>query len=89
MGEGMALGIVDGFDDKIGNVRKSIVKSMSGIGSDIDVGAHGTGSAATGAARGIVVNQYNTYSQAHSRYELFKSKQQTAAAVRLAMAGGV
>lgn len=89
MGEGMALGIVDGFDDKIGNVRKSIVKSMSGIGSDIDVGTHGTGSAATGAARGIVVNQYNTYSQAHSRYELFKSKQQTAAAVRLAMAGGV
>lgn len=89
MGEGMALGIEDGFDDKIGNVRKSIVKSMSGIGSDIDVGANGTGSAATGAARGIVVNQYNTYSQAHSRYELFKSKQQTAAAVRLAMAGGV
>lgn len=89
MGEGMALGIEDGFDDKIGNVRKSIVKSMSGIGSDIDVGAHGTGSAATGSARGIVVNQYNTYSQAHSRYELFKSKQQTAAAVRLAMAGGV
>jgi hypothetical protein len=89
MGEGMALGIVDGFDDKIGNVRKSIVKSMSGIGSDIDVGANGTGSAATGSARGIVVNQYNTYSQAHSRYELFKSKQQTAAAVRLAMAGGV
>lgn len=89
MGEGMALGIEDGFDDKIGNVRKSIVKSMSGIGSDIDVGAHGTGIASAGATRGIVVNQYNTYSQAHSRYELFKSKQQTAAAVRLAMAGGV
>lgn len=89
MGEGMALGIEDGFDNKIGNVRKSIVKSMSGIGSDIDVGVNGTGSAVTGAARGIVVNQYNTYSQAHSRYELFKSKQQTAAAVRLAMAGGV
>lgn len=33
----------------------------------------------------VVVNQTNNYSQAHSRYELYKSKQQTAAAVRLAM----
>lgn len=89
MGEGMAIGIEDGFDDKIGSVKKSIVNSMSDIGSDIDVGVNGTGSAYAGATRGIVVNQYNTYSQAHSRYELFKSKQQTAAAVRLAMAGGV
>lgn len=36
----------------------------------------------------VVVNQTNNYSQAHSRYELYKSKQQTAAAVRLAMQGG-
>ena len=33
----------------------------------------------------IVVNQTNNYSQAHSRYEIYKSKQQTVAAVRLAM----
>lgn len=33
----------------------------------------------------VVVNQTNNYSQAHSRYELYKSKQQTTAAVRLAM----
>lgn len=33
----------------------------------------------------VVVNQTNNYSQAHSRYELYKSKQQTAAAIRLAM----
>lgn len=37
---------------------------------------------------GVIVNQTNNYSQAHSRYELYKSKQQTAAAVRLAMQGG-
>ena len=35
----------------------------------------------------VVVNQTNNYSQAHSRYEIYKSKQQTAAAVRLALAG--
>lgn len=38
--------------------------------------------------RQVVVNQTNNYSQAHSRYEIYKSKQQTAAAVRLALNGG-
>lgn len=37
--------------------------------------------------RSVVVNQTNHYSQAHSRVELYKTKQATAAAVRLAMAG--
>lgn len=36
----------------------------------------------------VNVYQTNNYSQAHSRYEIYKSKQQTAAAVRLALAGG-
>ena len=35
----------------------------------------------------VVVNQTNNYSQAHSRLELYKTKQNTAAAVRLALAG--
>ena len=43
---------------------------------------------AQGAGKEIVINQTNNYSQAHSRYEIYKSKQQTAAAVRLAMARG-
>ncbi|MGA4517421.1 hypothetical protein ACPA0F_09140 [Solibacillus silvestris] len=38
-----------------------------------------------GSKTGVVVNQTNNYSQAHSRYEIYKSKQQTAAAVRLAL----
>ena len=37
--------------------------------------------------QGVVVNQTNNYSQAHSRIELYKTKQATAAAVRLAMQG--
>lgn len=35
----------------------------------------------------VVVNQTNNYAQAHTRYEMYKSKQQTAAAVRLALQG--
>lgn len=35
----------------------------------------------------VVINQTNNYSQSHSRYELYKSKQQTAAAVKLALRG--
>lgn len=88
LGEGMALGLGEGFEDKIKGVNNSIVKSMNGINASMQGGVNvsGAGSSAQG---GIVVNQYNTYSQAHSRYELFKTKQQTAAAVRLAVAGGV
>lgn len=41
-----------------------------------------------GKGGSVVVNQTNNYSQAHSRYEMYKSKQQTAAAVRLALQGG-
>lgn len=36
---------------------------------------------------GVTVNQTNNYSQAHSRYEIYKSKEATARAVRLAMQG--
>lgn len=35
--------------------------------------------------QGVTVQQYNTFSQAHSRYEMYKMKQQTAAAVKLAL----
>lgn len=37
---------------------------------------------------GVTVNQTNNYSQAHSRYELYKSQQATKAAVKLAMMRG-
>lgn len=38
-----------------------------------------------GGRGGIVINQTNNYSQAHSRYELYKSQQATAKAVKLAL----
>lgn len=37
--------------------------------------------------KAVVVNQTNNYAQAHSRVELYKTKQATAAAVRLALTG--
>lgn len=90
MGEGMALGIADGFDDNIKGVNKAIVRSMGDLGINTQGGAqNGAEGQSGGNAGGVVVNQYNTFAQAHSRYEIFKAKQQAAAAVRLAVAGGV
>ena len=83
IGKNLALGVGVGFTDEIGKVNKQIIKSVDGLAPAIGISATG---GATGGG-GVVVNQYNTYAQAHTRYELFKSKQQTAAAVRLAMAG--
>ena len=85
IGKNLALGVGEGFTDEISKVNKDIVKSVDGLSPTIGVNAVG----AVRGAGGVTINQYNTYSQAHSRYELFKSKQQTAAAVRLALAGGV
>ena len=36
----------------------------------------------------VVVNQHNTYAQAHSRYEIWQSEKNTASAVKLALMGG-
>lgn len=38
--------------------------------------------------QGVVVNQTNNYSQAHSRYELWKSEQNIKSAVKLGLLGG-
>ena len=85
MGQGMALGIGEGFDKRIGSVNKAILGSFGNgaINNTPSVKNANTGNLNTSS--GVVVNQYNTFSQAHSRYELFKAKQSTAAAVRLAV----
>ena len=82
VGKNLALGIGEGFADNIAGVNKQITGAMN-----FDGGAGVVGNIGGRAAGGVVVNQYNTYSQAHSRVELYKTKQATAAAVRLAMAG--
>lgn len=81
---------------RFGNkVLSTFQDEMSGFGADYDFSgmttAVGSGMRAHSQSvqgignKSVTVNQVNNYSQAHSRYELYKSKQQTAAAVRLAL----
>lgn len=81
VGKNLALGIGVGFEKNIAGVNKQIAGAMD-VGG---VGVVGNVGARTGG--GVVVYQTNNYAQAHSRVELYKSKQATAAAVRLAMQG--
>lgn len=79
----LARGIGVGFEKGMQGVKadiKNSVAGISGIGADISVNGKGTA-----AAGGVVVYQTNNYAQAHSRYEIYQSKKEAAAAVRLAM----
>lgn len=85
VGKNLALGIGKGFEDNISGVNDTITKAMDFESTPLTVNA--TGKANGGIGGGVVVYQTNHYAQSHSRYELYKTKQNTAAAVRLAMAG--
>lgn len=84
VGKNLALGIGEGFEKNIAGVNKQITSAM-----DFANGVGVVGNVGTGSGSGKVVNVYQTnhYAQAHSRLELYKTKQNTAAAVRLALAG--
>lgn len=85
MGEGAAIGFGEGFEDKIRGVDRAIVRSLQDIAPA--PGGSGGGQAAT--AGGVVVNQYNTYTNARgSSYEIYKTRKATEAAIRLAVANG-
>ena len=91
IGENLALGLGVGFEKKMADVNKQIRKSINlddiGINARIS-GSGDVGSMDAGSGKTVVVYQTNNYSQAHSRYEIYKSKQQTLAAVQLALMGG-
>lgn len=82
VGKNLALGIGEGFAKNIAGVNKQITGAM-----DVDGGVGVVGNVGGRTGGGVVVYQTNNYAQAHSRVELYKTKQATAAAVRLAMAG--
>ena len=82
VGKNLALGIGEGFEKNIAGVNKQITGAMN-----FDGGVGVVGNIGGRAGGGVVVYQTNNYAQAHSRVELYKTKQATAAAVRLAMAG--
>ena len=89
IGKNLALGIGEGFEDNIKGVNDEITSAMDFASPSVTVKKNvaNSGVNAGEAAGGKTINVYqtNNYSQSHSRYELYKSKQQTAAAVRLAM----
>lgn len=89
IGKNIALGIGVGYENAIDGVRRNISGSLSDLAStsiNANVSATG-GTAASAGGKNVTVIQNNTYSQAHSRYELYKSKQEAAAAVKLALLG--
>lgn len=89
VGKNLALGIGEGFEDNIGEVNKEVTSAIKVDGINRRGEAESSAeSLASGSNRGsVVINQYNNYSQAHSRYELYRTKQQTVSAVKLAMGG--
>ena len=92
VGKNLALGIGEGFGDEMKDVNKDMARSLAAVKPTVSASINAANSAlasdSNGSQRGgVTIYQTNNYSQAHSRYELYKSKQQTAAAVRLAAAG--
>lgn len=96
IGKGTALGIIDSTSDVVDAVKQQVrniedAYDFNGFASDVNAGVIAKGNTGRTTtideSKSVVVNQYNTYSQAHSRYEIYKSKQQTLAAVQLAMMG--
>lgn len=89
IGKNLALGIGVGFDENMADVNKKINEAiqLDDVGINARIANVSSGSAQTSNDRSVVVYQTNNYSQAHSRYEIYKSKQQTMAAVQLALAG--
>lgn len=80
------------FSDGIEKNKYKVVDSVRGLAHNINSSMKSTSLVSdsdgrTSGAGGVVVYQTNNYAQTHTRYEIYKSKQQTAAAVRLALKG--
>ena len=89
VGKNLALGVGVGFEKAIGGVADDMAAAAGKINPTVSAtmtGEYNGGSYAAGRG-GVVINQTNHYSQAHSRYELYKSKQDTVSAVKFALQG--
>ena len=99
MGKGVAVGIEGSTKDVVKSVNRQVNSALNAydvgkisdaVSGGVNVSAgnrSGANGLASGSNGGVTVYQTNHYSQAHSRYEIYKSQQATAAAVRLAMGG--
>lgn len=99
MGEGIAVGIdrstadvVKSVDNQVNSALKAydVGKINDAISEGVNIHGskkNGSGGLASGNSGGVTVYQTNNYAKSHSRYEIYKSKQATEAAVRLALGG--
>ena len=91
IGAPMADGLIVGFDKELKKnayeMQDALNAAMPTATAAINASGSGTGTQGEGnrTTGGVVINQTNNYSQQHSRYEIYKSKQATAAAVRMAL----
>jgi hypothetical protein len=67
-------------------MQSAVNSAIPTVNAGINAGA--ADSSSVTKTGGVTVYQTNNYSQQHSRFEMYKSKQATAAAVRAALAGG-
>lgn len=87
IGVNLAKGIGVGFEEEIPEVQKQIQNSIDDLStSGFNATINGSANAQAGG-KTVTINQTNNYAATHSRYELYKSKQDTAAAVKLALMG--
>ena len=88
IGKNLALGVGVGFEKNLKGVSGDMARALNNAVPTVGVNASSPpGALASGSSGGVVINQTNNYANAHSRYEIYKSKQETAAAVRLALGG--
>lgn len=89
IGRNLALGIGEGFDVEMANVAHGMQNALNDAiptaNANVGVGGSSDGTPATRTGGGVIINQTNNYSQQHSRFEIYQSKQATAAAVRAAL----
>lgn len=76
VGKNLALGMAEGLTNNLKGVNDAI---RDGVNTSVELDQKVAG------RKYVTVNQTNNYSQAHSRYEIYKSKRDVSNAVRLAM----
>jgi len=87
VGVNLAKGIGVGFEEEIPDVQRQIQNSIDDLSAGgFTANINGSGNAQT-SGKSVTINQTNHYAAAHTRYEIYKSKQDTAAAVKLALMG--
>lgn len=87
VGKNLGLGIGVGFEKSMKGVAADMNAALDEAVPEVELNANVPKKGLASGRSGVVINQTNNYSQSHSRYEIYKSKQQTAAAVRLALGG--